>query len=197
LIALKAFHLIGSKIIGSLIFVVFFPAMVVGWLAGRGEDGMPRWKIILIYVISVVLIVFLISFKGFAGNLNDLSLDSRKNSSAKGVVVDSVDKQLAQAAEINSKKLPMLISNEIRLDRNITEPGRLVYYFYTLMAIKSSGLDANRAQQLLRRPHLDEFCNAPDMGTFRDNNVKMVYVYSGSDGVEITRIRLSTADCKS
>lgn len=197
LVFLKFNGLIGSKIIGGLIVFLFFPSFFVGWFFGRGRKEAPRWKIVLIYLISVVALVSLVGFKDVANSLKNISSAGHKNVAAKELEGASVEKQLAQAAEINNKKLPMLVSNEIRLDRIAAEPGRLVYYFYTLMALKSSGLDSNRVGHLLRPPHLEEFCKGPDMRMFRDNNVNMVHVYSGSDGVEITRIRLTTADCKS
>lgn len=197
LVFLKINGVIEPKMIGGLIVVLFFPSLFVGWLFGRGRMDAPRWKIVLAYLVSVVALVFLVGFKDIGNSLKNISSAGHKNVAAKESEGPSVEKQLAQAAEINNKKLPMLLSNEIRLDRISAEPGRQVYYFHTLMALKSSGLDSNRVGQLLRPPHLEDFCKGPDMRMFRDNNVNMVYVYSGSDGVEITRIRLTTADCKS
>ncbi|WP_156371497.1 MULTISPECIES: hypothetical protein [unclassified Acidovorax] len=197
LLWLGSFHAIRVEIVGTLIFILFVPAFCIGWLTGGGRKQVARWKIAFGYSIVVVLLIILLGFKSIANLLKVPSAGDVRPSGEKIATTAEIDKQLAESAEKNSKTLPRMLDPEIRLDRNVTKPGKLVYYFYTLMNIKSPGLDPDRVAKLLRPHHLEDFCSAPEMRIFREHDVKMEHIYSGSDGIQIARIQISPADCTS
>ena len=98
------------------------------------------------------------------------------------------------ASKINSG-LPMMVDKETRLDTTLGGPGLKFMYMYTLVGYASTEVDAKAVHDALAPVVKRNVCGSTDMRPLFKIGVTAHYVYRGNDGVEITRLSLSPADC--
>lgn len=114
-----------------------------------------------------------------------------------GLFNKGFDSQLvAVASEIN-KKCPMTIDAETRLDTTVALPGNKFQYMYTLVNFKKDQIDVDTLKKTMRPSILNTIKTNPDLKTFRDNNVTMIYNYRDKNGVTVMQLEYMSSDYKS
>ncbi|WP_455233196.1 hypothetical protein [Geopseudomonas aromaticivorans] len=117
--------------------------------------------------------------------------DQAMNSSSTNTLED----ELARGQAALSSKLPMMLDNDIRLDRVTTGPGRQVTYHHTFVALPSTEFDPVYWKQengpVLRR----KVCGNSDMAPLFDYGVTTSYTYVGSDGRRVGTVDVTPQDC--
>lgn len=89
----------------------------------------------------------------------------------------SFDKQLTEAASEVNKSCPMMVDEETRLDNAVSLPDKVFQYNYTLINLAKEDVDTTEAHKLLDKGIIDNVKTNPDLASFRDNKVTLVYNY--------------------
>ena len=99
------------------------------------------------------------------------------------------------AANQFNQKLPMMMDADTWLDKATVGPGPRAVYHHTFPKYTSRDIDANWLHTNLKPEIMRKVCSSNDMKKSLQFGGIYVYAYSGSDGVEISRIEIDRNDC--
>lgn len=102
---------------------------------------------------------------------------------------------LVRMSQTINAGLPSMVDGMTRLDTTIGGPGHEFSYVYTLPSVRSDEISAAGVRSAYAPALMHNFCTLPEMQPLVAEGVAIVYVYRGSDGQEITRVRVSPSDC--
>jgi hypothetical protein len=100
----------------------------------------------------------------------------------------SFNAELKRVAHELNKSCPVMVDNETRLDNAIALPCKVLQYNYTLINMSKDSMNLQLFNDYLRPQIINNIRTHPDLKSFRDNRVTMVYNYKDRNGVFITRI---------
>lgn len=100
-----------------------------------------------------------------------------------------------KAANQYNKQLPMMVDQDIRLDKATVGPGPRVVYHHTFPEYTSGDIDVDWLQTDLRPEVTRTVCANADMKKSLQHGGIYSYAYSGSDGAEIARFEIDRNDC--
>lgn len=107
----------------------------------------------------------------------------------------SVDQALSKIAAHASKKTPMAVDDETRLDRVVAEPGQHLTYHYTLTKMPSARITPAAFLQIAEPRLKARLCESIEMRGFLKNGVNISYLYRGNDGGTIGNVNFAPSDC--
>ena len=107
------------------------------------------------------------------------------------------EKQLAVVAAEISKRAPMMVDSETRLDRVTAGPGKQLNYLNTLITVSADEIDPDAFRDALVPMVKESTCKNDGIHKLFEAGITVNYVYSGKDGVEILRFPLTPEDCGS
>lgn len=108
--------------------------------------------------------------------------------------VVSIEAQLASVAKQQSKKLPMMIDDETRLD-SMTAAGKTMSYKYTLTQYSADQIKKGEALKHIENDMVTSQCLNKDILAMLDMDVSNHYNFFGKNGYPITTIILSKEVC--
>ena len=88
-----------------------------------------------------------------------------------------------------------MLDTDTRLDRVSVGPGVRAIYYHSFPKYNSRDIDANWLLTNLRSEVMGKVCVNKKMKESLQYGAIFCYVYSGNDGVEITRFEIEGADC--
>ncbi len=157
-------------------------------------------KILSVIGIVVVFIAVLIA-KGMGklvghavGEAAGVAVQSYSNSPSKPTI-QQLENELAKQADSINKTLPMMIDKETRGDKVEVGSGARLIYFYSLPNYSSRDVEPSQIQANTKPDVKKNVCTSAGMKPSLQYGVTYVYVYSGNDGVEITRFEINENDC--
>jgi len=106
-----------------------------------------------------------------------------------------VERDFIKAAEQMNEQNPVMVSENIRMDRVVAGPGARLTYFYSIPKHSSNDYDHNEFLANIKPGLKEEVCADKDMKFVLGYGAVYVYSYSGNDGVEIARVEVSKDDC--
>ena len=108
----------------------------------------------------------------------------------------SFETQLMKAAEEVNKICPYMVDSETRLDNALGGPGKKFIYNYTLINYLSEELDLEQLKSSIYPSILNTVKTNPDMATFRDNDVVLVYRYKDKENMFLFDIEIGPEEYK-
>lgn len=99
----------------------------------------------------------------------------------------------AVVVELN-KGLPLMIDEDIRVDRIEAGYGEAVY-FYTFVNDTYDQIDWKIATELMLETAANYYCNSPVLVPFRENGVSMLYIYYDKNGDLVGTIKIPNTIC--
>jgi hypothetical protein len=94
------------------------------------------------------------------------------------------------AAELN-KSCPVMVDNETRLDNAIAMPDKVIQYNYTLVNMSEESMNLQSFNDYMKPLIINNVRTNPDLKSFRDNKVTLVYNYKDQNGVFIIGIAVT------
>ncbi|MFM2225958.1 MAG: hypothetical protein RJA07_2160 [Bacteroidota bacterium] len=107
---------------------------------------------------------------------------------------DAFQKILVKTAEDMSKKCPMTVDSETRLDNVTALPDNELLYSYTLVNYAKADLNVKTFEDNMRPVILNAAKTNPDLKIFRDNKTTLTYSYKDKDGIFLTKISATEKD---
>jgi hypothetical protein len=98
-----------------------------------------------------------------------------------------------RVAEINAK-CPVKADPETELTDVALGSNNEIYYHYKLLSHKSSETNKEAFEKLYKQQMTIQYKTRDDLKSFRENQIVFVYLFSGSDGVEICKFSVSPRD---
>lgn len=99
------------------------------------------------------------------------------------------------AADQLKQKLPMMLDADTRLDNVSVGPGFRAVYYHSFPKYNSRDIDAIWLLTNFRPEVMGKVCANNEMKKSLQYGAIFGYVYSGNDGVEITRFEIKRDDC--
>ncbi|MCP3943620.1 MAG: hypothetical protein GY710_19375 [Desulfobacteraceae bacterium] len=106
----------------------------------------------------------------------------------------SFDSTLMEVSASVNKQCPIAIDKETRLDTTIAGPEKSFTYFYTLVNYQKEELDSKTLTENLKPNLINNIKTNKDMKPFKENKVKITYVYKDKVGNEVMRILIKPND---
>jgi hypothetical protein len=101
---------------------------------------------------------------------------------------------LVKISSETNKQLPIMVDSDTRLDSTMSV-GDKFYYKYTLVNFKLEDLDVEQIKQVMAPNIRNSACSVPELETFRNNGVKMIYNYHDMNGDFVMQIEVETSTC--
>jgi len=157
----------------------------------RFKSTQRKWAFWAFVVWGIYIFVYTILFIIIVSS----PLDSKpKNVEAE--LVKGLIKGFTDAANEENPTLPRMLDQSTRLDKMTVGPGPRIVYHHTLPEYVSGDLDENLFQMTQRSEVARILCaDTDDVKKSLQYGGIFVYVYSGSDGVEIARFEIDRNDC--
>jgi len=105
------------------------------------------------------------------------------------------DQKLAESVKKLNAKLPVMMGEDIRLDRAKAGPGKNISYIHTILSGNADEYDGEATRKALEPDLKAGACKDPILTAFFKIGITAHYVYNGKDGVKIMSIPLKGADC--
>lgn len=106
------------------------------------------------------------------------------------------DQQLMNAAEEINKTCPFMIDKDTRLDSAIGGPGKTFKYNYTIINYAVEELNVEQLKSELAPDIINNVKTSPEMETFRENEVTIVYNYNDKNGNHLLQLKVIPGDYK-
>jgi hypothetical protein len=148
----------------------------------------------ILSILGIIAIVIVASLCGQIGKLIGDATFSPSKATPQEVEARLIEVFTKTANQLNPK-LPMMIDQVTRLDRISIGPGPRAVYHYTFPQQSSRDFDARQLQTALWTEVVRNVCANADMKKSLQYGGIYVYVYCGSDGIEITRFEIDRKDC--
>lgn len=106
----------------------------------------------------------------------------------------SAESRLVERAKQLNKKLPKQLDEETRWDSASSGPGNRMNYFYTLVNVKSTDLDATLLAQQeasMKATLIYNYKTLPEFENFRKRQTELQIYCRDKDGNQITNILIS------
>ena len=176
-----------GMISGCLGLLILVSGVVAGIIALFGIRKYGK-KGILIKALCGILIPVVLTVLAIPALLNARAKALQIQANAK-----SVEAQLSLVAERVNKQEPVMIDEDTKLDGAEALPGRILVYKYTLSLARAE-LPANLIEQNIRPNLLEAYKAHPDMKTFREEGVTIVYRYKDRSGEAIGEVSVGPKD---
>ncbi len=103
----------------------------------------------------------------------------------------SFDQAMMQAASELNKSCPMMVDAETQLDNAVALPGNKFQYNYTLINYSTEEIDLKQLKSSIEPGILNNVRTNPDLKSYRDNNVTMVYNYKDKASNHLFKIEVT------
>ena len=108
---------------------------------------------------------------------------------------DSVfDRQLYSLSQEINQSTPIMIDENIRLERTSVKRGEIFVYHYTLVNMEKGKFEENELKEFFREQILDNIKNNPDLKYFKENQASMVYDYKDKNMESLFELRFTPKD---
>ncbi|WP_026474535.1 hypothetical protein [Alkaliflexus imshenetskii] len=104
---------------------------------------------------------------------------------------DRIDKALVEVAEELNRICPFMVDDETRLDNATVLPGKVFQYGYTLVNFERDSIDVDVFVSHMQPVILNNVKTNPELKTFREQNVTIIYQYNDKNGEHIAKITVS------
>lgn len=98
------------------------------------------------------------------------------------------------AAQLNQREHSM-VNDDIRWEKAVAGPGPRLTYSYILTKFSSKDIESSSVLAKLQPEVKKLVCESKEMKPSLLDGGIYIYVYSGNDGVEITRFEIKRQDC--
>jgi len=106
-----------------------------------------------------------------------------------------IDENFIKTAKQLNAQGPVMVSENVRLDKVVAGPGARLTYFYSFLQHSSQDFDRDEFSANIKSEMKQEFCDDKAVKPLLQDGAVFVFSYSGNDGVEIARAELSKHDC--
>lgn len=96
------------------------------------------------------------------------------------------------ASELN-KSCPIMVDQQTRLDNVVALPDNAFQYNYTLVAYDKSEINIDTVKKYIEPTLVNTVRTNPDLKSFREHNVTMIYNYRDKHGVFVLKIPVTPA----
>lgn len=103
----------------------------------------------------------------------------------------SIDQAMMQAASELNKSCPMMVDSETQLDNAIALPDNKFQYNYTLVNYTINEIDLEQLQANIEPGIVNNVRTNPDLKTYRENSVTMVYAYKDKNSEHLLKIEVT------
>lgn len=107
---------------------------------------------------------------------------------------EKLRKSLIHNASEISKDLPIMIDSETRWD-NVSGLGGRYTFRYTLVNYEAEEINASAFERYVRKRIVNTLCTHEDMAFALQNNIPVVYEYSGKYGKHVLTVTADSSDC--
>jgi len=104
------------------------------------------------------------------------------------------DRQLYSLSQEINQSTPIMIEENIRLERTSVKRGEIFVYHYTLVNIEKGSFDEEELKEFFRGQILENIKNNPDLEYFRENQASMVYAYQDKNDAHLFDLRFTAED---
>ncbi|MGE5457041.1 MAG: hypothetical protein ACM3RX_01665 [Methanococcaceae archaeon] len=104
------------------------------------------------------------------------------------------DKTMMKVASELNKTCPFMVDSETQLDNAIALPDNVFQYNYTLINTSKDSIDIQVFENIMKPMLIKNIGSTPELKTFRDNKVTMVYSYKDKNGNFLSKISVTYDD---
>ena len=104
---------------------------------------------------------------------------------------DKIDKALTEVAEELNRVSPFMVDDETRLDSSSVLPGKVFQYAYSLVNYERDSIDIEVFLSHMEPVILHNVKTNPELKSFREQNVTIIYLYKDKNGEQIGKITVS------
>ena len=149
----------------------------------------------LLSVLGVIIALIVWAISGQIGREIGKKAASSPSKPSQQEVKAKLIEGLKEAADQLTPQLPMMLDEDTRLDRSTIGPGARAVYHHTFPKYSSSDIDSNQLLTNLQPEIMSKVCASKDTKKFLQYGGIYVYIYSGNDGLEISRFEIDRNDC--
>jgi len=151
------------------------------------------WKKILI-ILAVAVILLGVIFSGQISKKYE-SLKSQYAKTFHEAINNKLYDGFKKTADQFNKRGPVMVSKNLRLDKTEAGPGARIAYFYTFTNSNSHEFKPAELKTSLETKLAGLLCKNEKVKPTLELGADFVYIYSGNDGLEITRIDINKDKC--
>jgi hypothetical protein len=100
----------------------------------------------------------------------------------------SFDEVMRQGAAELNKNCPLLVSQQMKLDKVVASPDNVFSYNYTLLNFEKSEIHADTLKKYIEPCIINEVATNPDMKNLRESKASLTYSYTDKNGVFVLKL---------
>lgn len=104
----------------------------------------------------------------------------------------SFDQAMMQVASELNRSCPIMVDSETRLDNAIALPDNKFQYNYTLINYTIDEIDIQQLRDNIEPGIINNVKTNPDLKTFREHAVSMVYAYKDKNSEHLLKIEVNS-----